>query len=113
MMVSSIPSNLERPIQSKLWTSLICSEWVILNGLEVRSYPSLIHTVEVLKPSDAPQSNMGTKPLTFNVTRSRRMPKFPKWRSSSAMMKSRAIILSRHPSTSMHPMSLNDEMVNS
>lgn len=37
----------------------------------------------------------------------------PKWRSSSAMMKSRAIILSRHPSTSMHPMSLNDEMVNS
>ena len=74
MTVSSIPSNLERLIQSKLWTSLICSEWVILNGLEVRSYPSLIHTVEVLKPSDAPQSNMGTKPLTFNVTRSRRMP---------------------------------------
>lgn len=55
----------------------------------------------------------GDETLTFNVTRSRRMPKFPKWRSSSTMMKSRAIILSRHPSTSMHPMSLNDEMVNS
>lgn len=37
----------------------------------------------------------------------------PEVAASSAMMKSRAIILSRHPSTSMHPMSLNDEMVNS
>lgn len=37
----------------------------------------------------------------------------PEVAASSAMMKSRAIILSRHPSTSMHPMSLNDELVNS